>query len=329
MRRTVKLVGFFSLIAVLGACNANDEESFAFEKVKNEVFKHLHGLGYINGEDKLIVATHEGLYSYDEEWKEANLNKHDYIGFSAVKDGFYSSGHPHSNSEIKNPLGIIKSEDKGASFEKVVFHGESNFHYMAVGYETNTIYVINESPNGVMDYGLYYSEDDGKNWTQPKTKNLNSKYISNLAAHPSISSTFAFGSRDGLFLSKDFGDTFERVGEASRITYATLTKNGGVYANTENNKINLVAFDLQNNNFTNLIIPPVNVDNPIIQITVNSTNEKEITIATLRNDIYQTYDNGVSWEMIANSGTLQDSTPIENTNIAYILQSFRQVLNRF
>jgi hypothetical protein len=280
----IKKVGLLVIslsIVLLVAYNNNEKESFAFEEIKNNVFEHLHGLGYPNG-NELVVATHEGLYSYDSKWKEANGNKHDYMGFSAVKDGFYSSGYTESNSVNRKPLGIIKSKDGGATLEKLAFHGETGFRYMSVGYETNTIYVINESPNGVMGYGLYYSIDDGKNWRQPTNKSFKSKYISNLAAHPLINSTFAIGTHDGLFLSQDFGNTFERVGEDSRITFATLTKNGGVYANIENERMNLVTFDLQNNNFSNINLPYIYQDNPIIFITVNPYNEKEITIATLK-----------------------------------------------
>lgn len=242
MYKKIGLVLVGLLLIFLSACNSENETIYTFEEVKNEKIDHIHGLGYPNGKEKMVIATHEGLYEYDNKWKVATSRKHDYMGFSAVKEGFYSSGHPEPNSDYKNPLGIIKSKDEGASFKQLAFYGEADFHYMTVGYETNTIYLINEAPIGKLDFGLHYSEDEGKSWTKSKMEGFDSKYISNLSAHPSINSILAIGSQDGLFLSKDFGNTFSLLGLPSAITYMTLTEKAGIYASIENEEVKLVMF---------------------------------------------------------------------------------------
>ena len=293
------------LLIFLSACNSRDEANYTSEEAKNEKIHHIHGLGYPNGKEKMVIATHKGLYEYDNKWKVATSGKHDYMGFSAVKEGFYSSGHPEPNSDYKNPLGIIKSADEGANLEKLAFYGEADFHYMTVGYETNTIYLINEAPVGKLDFGLHYSEDDGKSWIKANMEGFDSKSISNLSAHPSNNSILAIGSHDGLFLSSDFGNTFSLIGSPIAITYMILTEKAGIYASMENEEVKLVLFNLENRELENLKLPDISGNNPIVQIAVNPTDEKEITIATFENDIYQTRDLGGTWEMIAEKGTLK------------------------
>lgn len=290
----------------LSACNANGKDPYTFEEVKGEKIEHMHGLGYTNGEDTVVIATHEGLYEYDGKWNAATSKKHDYMGFSAVKEGFYSSGHPEPNSDLKNPLGVIKSEDKGASFKQLDFYGEADFHYMTAGYETNTIYLINEAPTENLNFGLHYSEDEGESWENPKMEGFKSKYISNLAAHPTISSKLVIGSQEGLYLSTDSGNKFTHVGTPTVITYVTLTEKAGIYASIENDKVKLMSVNLENNDLEELNLPDFSQNNPIVQIAVNPTNEQEITIATYENDIYQTEDRGGKWKMIADKGTLQE-----------------------
>jgi len=294
------------LTLFLSACNTTGKDIYTFEEVKGEKIDHMHGLGYTNGEDAVMIATHEGLYEYDGKWKAATSRKHDYMGFSAVKEGFYSSGHPEPNSDLKNPLGIIKSEDKGSSFKQLDFYGEADFHYMTAGYETNTIYLINEAPIGNLDVGLHYSENEGESWKNSEMDGFESRYISNLAAHPTNSSKLVIGSQEGLYLSTDSGNKFTRLGSATVITYVTLTEKAGIYASIENDKVKLMSVNLENSDLEELNVPDFSQNNPIVQIAVNPTNEQEITIATYENDIYQTEDLGTNWKMIAEKGTLQE-----------------------
>jgi len=305
MTKKIKLMVVGMSLIFLSACNS-DDDVYKFQKVKNEKIDHMHGLGYPNGKETVMIATHEGLYEYDNNWKVATSEKHDYMGFSPVKEGFYSSGHPEPNSDFKNPFGIIKSVDEGASFEQLDFYGEADFHYMSAGYETNTIYLINEGPMDKLDFGLNYSEDEGDSWTHSKMEGFNSQYISNVAAHPSISSKLVIGSQDGLFLSQDFGNSFKLLGSPTVITYVTLTEKDGIYASIENEKVKLVRFKLDNGDLESLKIPELSQNNPILQIAVNPIDEKEITIASYENDIYQTQDSGETWKMIAKKGTLQE-----------------------
>jgi len=186
MNKIKMYAGLIVIIGLLSACSTNEKKAYSFEKVENNKFEHLHGLGYINGGPELVISTHDGLYEYDKDgWKEANSEKHDYMGFQAIREGFFSSGHPEPGSSYKNPLGLIKSTDRGSGFEKLAFYGEIDFHYLAAGYDSNVIYVLNEMPTKDMSTGLHYTIDEGNSWIKAAMKGINSEFISNLAAHPS------------------------------------------------------------------------------------------------------------------------------------------------
>ncbi|MCM3638222.1 sialidase [Sporosarcina luteola] len=303
MKKIAKYIGIAGIITLLSACNATKDDTFAFEELKNSKIDHLHGLGYINGGPEVVISTHEGLYAYGEDgWKEANSEKHDYMGFQAVREGFFSSGHPEPNSKLKNPLGLVKSTDRGASFEKLAFYGEIDFHYMAVGYESNAIYALNEMPTKDMPAGLHYSLDEGGSWKQASMNGFDSEYISNLAAHPSREEIITIGSKDGLFFSQDFGESFAPLNEVGVVTFVMLTETGGLYASYENDIVKLSSFVSDGKEEVEIPLP--DEIEPIVYIAVNPDDQREIVIATFTNDIYRTTDRGVNWETLAKNGEL-------------------------
>lgn len=90
---------------------------------------HIHGLGFSPDGRQLIVPAHDGLRIYREgKWLIPPTPAHDYMGFAATNDGFYSSGHPHPSAGLVNPLGLIKSTDGGQTLTQLDFAGESDFH---------------------------------------------------------------------------------------------------------------------------------------------------------------------------------------------------------
>ena len=305
MKKIKMYAGLLVVIGLLSACSTNKEKAYSFEKVENDTFEHLHGLGYINGGPEIVISTHDGLYEYGKSgWKEATSEKHDYMGFQAMREGFFSSGHPEPGSAYKNPLGLIKSTDRGASFERLAFYGEIDFHYLAAGYDSNAIYVFNEMPTKEMAQGFHYSTDEGTSWKQPSMNGFNSEFISNLAAHPARKEMIAIGSKDGLFLSEDYGDNFNLLNEAKMVTYVVLTETGGIYASFENEEVKLASFVFGSDKEIAIRIPDNQQIEPVAYIAVNPENQQEIVIATYSNDIYVTKDEGLNWETLADSGGL-------------------------
>lgn len=305
MKKYTIMSSLLFLVLILTACSSGQNIEFQYGEVKNNPINHLHGLGYINGEDSVVIATHIGLYSYGENgWKEANSQKHDYMGFQAVADGFFASGHPEQGSDLMNPLGLIRSTDKGASFEKLAFYGEIDFHYLAAGYNSNTIYVFNETPTDNLNGGLHYTTDEGKTWTQAALNGFNSKNISNVAAHPTKEELLLFGSNDGLYISEDYGQNLEKFNTTSMISYVTLTESGGYYTNFDDSNVYLKSFSFDSAEEKEVSLPEEIMSDPIIYIASNPNYTEEITIATNNLNIYITKDNGLNWEKLASNGEL-------------------------
>ncbi len=155
-----------------------------------------------------------------------------------------------------------------------------------------------------MPTGLHYSTDEGTTWKESSMNGFNSELISNLAAHPSRKEMIAIGSKDGLFLSEDYGENFSLSNEAKMVTYVTLTETGGLYANLENETVKLTSFAFGSDQEIEIQLPKNQQIAPIAFIAVNPDNRKEIVIATHNNDIYLTKDEGLNWETLAKSGEL-------------------------
>jgi hypothetical protein len=302
-----KLFGLMAAASlVVTGCSSSGEEEYKFIEAESGNIEHLHGAGYPNDKEAFVIATHNGLYKYEGgKWLEANSEKHDYMGFYPYSEGFYSSGHPEEGSDLKNPLGLIKSTDYGKSMEKLAFYGETDFHYLAAGYESGAVYVLNQEPNSSLESGLYLTEDEGENWSKKEMSGFDSTGIGGMAVHPTDKNTMAIASRDGLFLSEDGGDNFSAVTEGKMTTGILLGEKTGMYSSIDNGEITLVEFDLESGKETPLQAPALKEENPIMHITQNPSEPSEWTIVTYKNDIYRTTDNGENWEEIMDEGTIE------------------------
>ena len=170
----------------------------------------MHGVSYSVDGKRLYIPMHHGLAVYNgSQWTKVPGPEHDYMGFAVTRQFWYSSGHPMPGSPLKNPLGLIKSKDQGQTWELLGLSGEADFHLMATSYQTNTVYVVNPSPNSRMPQpGLYYTTNDGKQWHVAKSTGLVGNLVS-LAVHPAQEKVVAAGTRSGVFLSQDAGTNFQ------------------------------------------------------------------------------------------------------------------------
>lgn len=322
MKKQILILGLVSVM--LAACSSNDKTDHKEHKDNqatqespnsNDFYKettdvkvsHIHGLGYPGSGDALMLASHHGPVLYEDGvWKEATGEKHDYMGFQAVADGFVSSGHPEPGSDYKNPLGLLKSTDAGESFKQYAFEGEIDFHYLAAGYNTDRIYVYNEMPTEKLGNGFYYSDDLGQSWTALKMGGFEAEMMSNIAAHPDEPETIAIGTDKGLYLSKDAGQTFSLATKGKMITYALLGKQHAYVAELVDDQVQLNQLNLTSKEEKSLNIPKLKNVNAIHYIAVHPTNDKEISIATLQNDVYQSTDGGATWTQILAAGAISN-----------------------
>lgn len=291
----VLIVSLLSVIPLVIFANVNKEEKITF--------KHIHGLGYTSDGEELYVPAHDGLRVYkDGSWTNPKEgDNHDYMGFSMFSDGFFSSGHPAPGSDLANPLGIVKSTDKGKTLEQLGLYGEIDFHGMTVGYDTREIYVFNPSENSQMDQmGFYYSVDEAKTWTQSELKGLQGKAIG-LAAHPTKQGIVTIGTNQGIFLSDNYGNSFEKLPVSGAVSAVSFDHQNNLLIATESNVAKLLQLNLSTNEINELSIPDLK-DDVITYVKQNPAHNNELVFATKKRDIYFSHDEGETWEQSVDEG---------------------------
>ncbi len=264
---------------------------------------HVHGLAYSADGQRLYIPSHHGLAIYNEgHWAKAPGPQHDYMGFSATRERFYSSGHPAPGTGFKNPFGLIRSDDGGKSWQRLGLEGESDFHVLATGYETNAVYVYNPHPNSRMRRrGLHYTLDDGFAWRPAEAQGLAGEVIG-LAVHPRDPRTVAAATQRGIFLSKDAGATFEPVmtGVQGLAVFFDLDSKR-LWAATFHGQPALTQVDLASRGKKPVTLPPLPRD-AVAYIAQNPKRRDEYAIATFERSVYLTRDGGKTWNQIADRG---------------------------
>ncbi|MBB6284944.1 F510_1955 family glycosylhydrolase [Geobacillus subterraneus] len=324
MTKMKKAIIMTSVLLLLSACSSSNEKQQAFitskeqsksnvsvannpffkEKKEGEI-EHLHGVGYVRNQNAVYFATHKGLLVYqNNKWYETVSNKHDYMGFSATDDGFYSSGHPEEGSSLGNPLGLVKSFDNGQTLMNLGFYKESDFHYLTVGYKSHTIYVVNQEENKTLGQGVFYSKDDGKTWSPSQLDGLPQTAAGTIAAHPTDETMVGISTAEGVFISRDNGNTFERFTRKMDTTTFTFQEKSVVFAAVENGQPVLIKQSLDTKQEEVLSVPPLDEKDHIMYITSNPGDDKEIVIVTMKGNIFMTKNNGDSWTKLASEGEI-------------------------
>lgn len=270
---------------------------------ENITMEHAHGMGYSSDGSQIYFAVHDGLRVYENgRWSIPAGPRHDYMGFSMVDDGFYSSGHPAPGSNKKNPIGIVKSIDNGQTLEHLALYGEVDFHTMDVSDRMHTLYVMNPQPNEKMDtIGLYYSQDKAMTWTNSKMEGYSGE-MTTLAVHPSQDAIVAVGTREGLYLSRNYGDQFEKVLNDRGVTSLTFGPQGQLFVGGYNNEASLISINIETEQQEELDIPRFNED-AILYLAQKPQNENEMVFITYKMDVYLSKIKGRSWSKIAEKGT--------------------------
>ena len=280
------------------------ETSEDFEVAFDGQMDHVHGMGFIENEEGLYFASHHGLKIYrGGEWLETSEHLHDYMGFNAVDDGFFTSGHPGPGSMMQNPIGIQRSKDGGRSLNHMGFEGETDFHGMAAGYRSHHLFVMNPQENSQMGPGYFRSEDEGKQWQQVDGKGLEGE-ISAFAMHPSDSKLIAAATTAGIFLSEDGGDSFTLVTEDGIYGTAVFFSEEALYYATYDTQAELIEYTWENGEQNTLELPDLPEDG-ILYIAQNPSNTDELAIYTAAGHAFISEDGGGSWNQILNAGQVE------------------------
>jgi phosphoribosyl-AMP cyclohydrolase len=272
------------------------------ENAHEDVYiEHVHGLGYSPDGKQILIPSHHGIAMYENgAWRMQEGDKHDYMGYSIVDNGFYSSGHPEKGTGYKNPFGLIKGTLEKEKIETLSLYGEVDFHVMSASYTTHTVYVLNEAPNSEMkERGIYFTKDDGGTWSKSKMNGLEEEVLS-LAVHPTNDAILAVGTPTGLYLSNNYGDTFEKVISDAQITAINFDQVGSLYVGGYDSQPWLIEMEVEKGSKKDITIPSMTED-AVSYVAKNPTAD-DIVITTYKKDVYISSDKGEKWNKIADQG---------------------------
>ncbi len=136
MTRQRVLLASLALLLGLGACAEPQADASP-----TAAGGHVHGLGVNPSDERLYVATHFGLFVLDEdELQRVGEAEHDLMGFAvAGPDSFWASGHP-IGGELPQPMGLVRSDDNGQTWDQVSLGGEADLHSLDVEGEAMAAY---------------------------------------------------------------------------------------------------------------------------------------------------------------------------------------------
>ncbi len=291
----VILVGLTVLVAVYLLRSNSFQSQVAAQPVQ---FPHIHGLGFSSDGDSLYVPAHIGLIVYNNnQWTIPDVPKHDYMGYAAVDDGFYSSGHPDLRTDLPVRLGLVKSQDEGRTLTTLAFSGESDLHTMAAGYNSHAVYIINSEPNSQLTAGMYYTLDDGQTWNESLAQGIASSPIQ-IAAHAIEDSVVAVATDRGAYFSSDYGNTFTLISNSEPISAIAFDPDGSRLLFGYQR---LYTQNLADSVVSTLNLPTLSANDAILYIAVNPINNN-IAVATTNLDIFLSEDDGQMWRQIARQG---------------------------
>jgi hypothetical protein len=266
---------------------------------------HVHGLAYSSDGKRLMIPSHYGLAVYQNgKWTKAPGPEHDYMGFSATAKNLYSSGHPAPGSGLVNPFGLIRSRDGGKTWDKLGLEGETDFHLLATGWNTNAIYVWNPAPSSRMKAsGLHYTLNDGFVWKRANAAGLSGEPHA-VAVHPDDAKTVAVATSEGLYLSRDSGERFSKASAAGEGLSVFFDLEGQhVWYGSFDGRPRLTRVALTGDKPTAVTVPPLKGDDAVAYIAQNPVRRLDYAIATFQRSVYLSNDGAETWKQIADRGT--------------------------
>lgn len=197
-----------TVVVALTGCGSDNKSSRAETGLVQGVPDgpgHVHGLGF--NADKLLIATHSGLWQHadgEQQAKRIGESRRDVMGFTTLSDRLLGSGHPdplNRNGEPNN-VGVIESTDGGRNWHPVALSGEVDFHALAGAGKTTYGY------DGAAGR-LMRSTDTARTWQT--VTGINS--VISLAVSPDSSRVLASTAK-GVQLSSDSGRSWHTTDNA-------------------------------------------------------------------------------------------------------------------
>lgn len=167
--------------------------------------EHVHAVAVDPGDGATMLATHTGLFRLAPGANapvRVGDGRQDTMGFTVTGPGRYlGSGHPAPGTDLPALLGLISSDDGGASWSAVSLLGEADFHVLRAA-DARIVGV--DSVTGT----LFVSDDAGATW-QTRTPPA---AVIDLMIDPARPDTLVAATGDGMAASRDAGVTWTALG---------------------------------------------------------------------------------------------------------------------
>lgn len=185
---------------------------------------HVHGLGVDPGDGVLYAATHSGLFRVPEQGRATRVanRAQDTMGFSVVGPGrFIGSGHPDFREDDVRPplLGLIESDDRGETWDRVSLHGKADFHALHAAHDR--VYGFDSTSQTFM------VSADRTSWDRRSTLPM-----ADFAVDPGDPDAILATTQQGLVRSTDGGRKWAPVPEAPTLVFLTWAQQGQLYGVT-------------------------------------------------------------------------------------------------
>jgi photosystem II stability/assembly factor-like uncharacterized protein len=156
------------------------------------------------------------------------------MGFTIVgPNRFLGSGHPDLRDDLPPLVGLIESTDSGESWQPISLLGEADFHVLRFAGER--VYGYDASNDR-----LLVCADRGRTWKELERPGP----MVDLAVDPSNERRIVATTEEGLFESREGGESWNRVGEAvgllawpTRDRLYLVAGGGQVFANRDGGRL--------------------------------------------------------------------------------------------
>jgi photosystem II stability/assembly factor-like uncharacterized protein len=167
---------------------------------------HIHGMSVDPGTNRILLATHDGLFNVTQSPAQQIGPTIDLMGFTSTNDGtLYASGHPGPGTDLPDPVGLITSTDDGRTWEPVSRQGETDFHSLAA------------TSDGLIGHeGQILTSPDGHHWTVA-AEDVPAYNLAGASGGTVLATT-----EEGLYRSEDSGIAWETVPDAPLMIFTTF-----------------------------------------------------------------------------------------------------------
>ncbi|MHC9161698.1 F510_1955 family glycosylhydrolase [Exiguobacterium profundum] len=266
----------------------------------DETVSHIHGAGFWQDDNRPVIATHAGLMEYREDgWYTLPTNRHDYMGFELVEDGFYASGHPDRRTDFQNPLGVLYGKDHGMTLDVRALEGEADFHYMSAGYATEMLYVYLEEATSELEPGFYRSDDGGRSFESMRGSGVEGEQVAGIVADATEAERVFLYGPSGILVSKDFGDSFEPLVESEQVITVGADEGQLAYVRQTDGSFEGVRFNLDDESTETFDLPEFEADAVPIKLAIK---EERMLLITSDNSVYELIDK--KWQTQLDAGEL-------------------------